>query len=90
MQSDEILSGEDSKDWWVNDPNEMLGPTSKRSTLAWKGTGKANDRDQDVRFCLTAIENKHPERLVTTSTSSHRKSKRPASSLQSPSATRAC
>jgi hypothetical protein len=65
-QSDEILCGEDSKDWWVNDPNEMLGPTSKRSTLAWKGTGKANDRDQDVRFCLTAIDNKHPDRLVTT------------------------
>ena len=65
-QSDEILNGEDSKDWWVNDPNEMLGPTGKRSTLAWKGTGKANGRDQDVRFCLTAIDNKHPERLVTT------------------------
>jgi hypothetical protein len=63
-QSDEILCGEDSKDWWVNDPNETLGPTSKRSTLGWKGTGKANDRDQDVCFCLTAIENKHPERQV--------------------------
>jgi hypothetical protein len=66
MQSDEILCGEDSKDWWVNDPKEMLGPSGKRSTLAWKGTGKANDRDQDVRFCLTAIDNKHPDRLVTT------------------------
>ena len=65
-QTDTILNGEDSKDWWVNDPNEMLGPTGKRSTLAWKGTGKANGRDQDVRFCLTAIDNKHPERLVTT------------------------
>lgn len=65
-QSDEVYCGEDSKDWWVNDPNEVLGPTSKRSTLAWKGTGKANDRDQDVRFCLTAIDNTHPERLVTT------------------------
>lgn len=65
-QIDTILNGEDSKDWWVNDSNEMLGPTGKRSTLAWKGTGKANGRDQDVRFCLTAIDNKHPERLVTT------------------------
>jgi hypothetical protein len=65
-QTDTILNGEDSKDWWVNDPNEVLGPTGKRSTLAWKGTGKANGRDQDVRFCLTAIDNKHPERLVTT------------------------
>jgi len=66
MQTDTILNGEDSKDWWVNDPNEELGPTGQRSTLAWKGTGKANGRDQDVRFCLTAIDNKHPERLVTT------------------------
>jgi hypothetical protein len=66
MQSDDVLCGEDSKDWWVNDPNEVLGPSGKRSTLAWTGTGKANDRDQDVRFCLTAIDNKHPDRLVTT------------------------
>lgn len=65
-QSDTILNGEDSKDWWVNDPNEVLGPSGKRSTLAWKGTGKASGRDQDVRFCLTAIDNKHPDRLVTT------------------------
>lgn len=65
-QSDEILCGDDSKDWWINDPNEKVGPDSKRSTLGWKGTGKANGRDQDVRFCMTAIENKHPERLVTT------------------------
>jgi hypothetical protein len=65
-QSDEILCGEDSKDWWVNDPNEELGPSSERSTLAWKGTGKARGRDQDVRFCLTAIDNLHPDSLVTT------------------------
>src|SRR5262249_18193831 len=66
IQNDEILCGDDSKDWWVNDPNEPLGPSGKRSTLAWTGTGKANDRAQDVRFCLTAIENKHPDRLVKT------------------------
>ena len=65
-QTDTIHSGEDSKDWWVNDPNEELGPTAKRSTLAWTGTGKANDRDQDVRFCLTAIDSLHPDSLVTT------------------------
>ena len=60
-QSDEILCGEDSKDWWVNDPNEELGPRANARRSAWKGTGKANDRDQDVRFCLTAIDNKHPD-----------------------------
>lgn len=65
-QTETILCGDDSKDWWVNDPNEALGPSGKRSTLAWTGTGKANDRDQDVRFCLTAIDNKHPDDLVST------------------------
>lgn len=65
-QRDVIVCGEDSKDWWVNDPNEALGPSGERSTLAWTGTGKANGRDQDVRFCLTAIDNKQPDRLVTT------------------------
>ena len=66
IQNDEILCGDDSKDWWINDPDEVPGPSGKRSTLAWTGTGKANDRDQDVRFCLTAIDNKHPDRLVKT------------------------
>ncbi len=66
IQSDEVLCGDDSKDWYVNDPNAALGPSAKRSTLAWTGTGNANGRDQEVRFCLTAIDNKHPERLVTT------------------------
>ena len=65
-QTDTISCGEDSKDWWVNDPNEELGPSGKRSTLAWTGTGKAGERDQAVRFCLTAIDNKHPDRLVST------------------------
>lgn len=65
-ESDEILCGEDSKDWWVNKPYEMIGPSGKRSTLAWTGTGKANERDQDVRFCLTAIDNKRPDRQVAT------------------------
>jgi hypothetical protein len=66
-QTDTILCGEDTRDWYINDPTEKeLGPTSKRSTLAWKGIGKSGMRDQEIRFCLTAIENKFPDRLVET------------------------
>jgi hypothetical protein len=66
-QTDTILCGEDSRDWYINDPKEKeLGPSSKRSTLAWTGKGKAGDREQAIRFCLTAIENKHPNRQVVT------------------------
>jgi hypothetical protein len=66
-QSDTILCGEDSRDWYINNPDEKeIGPSSKRSTLAWTGKGKAGDREQAIRFCLTAIENKHPDRPVAT------------------------
>ena len=66
-QTDTILCGEDSRDWYIHNPDEKeLGPSGKRSTLAWTGTGKAGEREQAIRFCLTAIENKHPERTVAT------------------------
>ncbi|MCI0361305.1 MAG: hypothetical protein L0211_22715 [Planctomycetaceae bacterium] len=66
-QTDTILCGEDSRDWYINNPYEKdLGPSSKRSTLAWTGKGKAGDREQAIRFCLTAIENKQPDRPVAT------------------------
>ncbi len=66
-QTETILCGEDSRDWYINNPYEKdLGPSSKRSTLAWTGTGKASGRDQAIRFCMTTIENKHPDRLVAT------------------------
>jgi len=66
-QTDTILCGEDSRDWYINDRDgKELGPSSKRSTLAWTGQGKAGDREQAIRFCLTALENKHPNRPVAT------------------------
>jgi len=65
QQTDAILSGADGHDWYVK-PTGPLGPTSKRSTLAWVGAGKAGERDQTIRFCMTAIENKHPDRVVET------------------------
>jgi hypothetical protein len=63
-QTEAILCGDDSRDWFVNEGEIMLGPSAKRSTLAWTGTGKAGGRDQAIRFCMTAIENKHPDLLV--------------------------
>ena len=65
-QTDAILCGEDTHDWFVKAGEKMPGPSAKRSTLAWTGTGKSGQRDQDIRFCLTAIENKYPDRLVET------------------------
>src|SRR5262245_1745630 len=65
-QTDEILCIDDSRNWYVGAGEKMPGPSAKRSTLAWTGTGKAGDRDQAIRFCMTAIENKHPDRLVAT------------------------
>jgi hypothetical protein len=66
-QTDTILCGEDTRNWYISDPNEKeLGPSGKRSTLAWTGKGKSGDREQAIRFCLTAIENKNPDRQVNT------------------------
>jgi len=64
--ADTVLCGDDARDWYVNKPNESLGPAGQRSTLAWVGEGKSGERDQKIRFCMTAIENKHPDRVVGT------------------------
>lgn len=64
--SDEIVCGDDARDWFVNNPDEPLGPSDSRSTLAWDGEGKMGDRMQAIRFCLTAVPNPHPDRVVTT------------------------
>jgi hypothetical protein len=65
-QSDKILCGADTLDWYVKEGEEKLAPSAKRSALAWTGTGKSGMRDQTVRFCITAIDNKYPERVVET------------------------
>src|SRR5262245_18278151 len=64
--TDAILCGHDTRNWFIPTGEKMLGPSGKRSTLAWTGTGKFKEHDQPIRFCLTEIENKHPERLVAT------------------------
>ncbi|HEX5105007.1 MAG TPA: hypothetical protein VFV87_14405 [Pirellulaceae bacterium] len=66
QQTITILCGEDTRDWYIKPGEKSRGPTGKRSTLAWTGTGKAGDRDQEIRFCPTAIDNKYPDRLVET------------------------
>ena len=65
-QTETIRCGDDSRDWFVKAGEKAPGPSAKRSTLAWTGTGKAGNRDQAIRFCMTAIENKHPDRVVAT------------------------
>jgi hypothetical protein len=62
--ADTILCGDDARDWFVGNPNEPLGPSGKRSTLAWKGEGKYENRPQLIRFCLSAIANPHPDKVV--------------------------
>lgn len=60
-----ILCGDDALDWFMPPPGDQpVQPTAERSTLAWFGEGTANGRPQHVRFCLTAVENPHPEREV--------------------------
>jgi hypothetical protein len=64
--SDTIVCGSDTRDWFANRAKSPLGPSGLRSTLAWIGDGKAGDRPQTIRFCLTAMENPHPDKEVTT------------------------
>jgi hypothetical protein len=65
-QTDAILCGEDTLDWYVKEGEEKLAPSAKRSALAWTGKGKSGMRDQTVRFCITEIDNKYKDRLVET------------------------
>src|SRR5262245_4686052 len=62
--TDAIVCGDDVRDWFSNGV-PPLGPSGARSTLAWEGEGKYGDRDQAIRFCLTAIANPHPDKDVT-------------------------
>jgi hypothetical protein len=62
--SDAIVCGKDVHDWFARQ-GAPLGPSGDRSTLAWNGDGKYGDRDQAIRFCLTAITNPHPDKEVT-------------------------
>jgi len=63
--SDTIECGKDVRDWFANRADATLGPSGPRSTLAWDGDGKAGDRTQAIRFCLTAIANPQPDKEVT-------------------------
>ena len=67
--SDTIRYLDDVRDWYYDASEEQLGPTGKRSALVWHGAsivenGAAPGGIQSLRFCLTAIENPHPDRKV--------------------------
>jgi len=64
--SDHILYGSDARDWFIKGTDDEIGPSGKRSTLAWAGEGLVNDRPQRIRFFLTVIANPHPEKTVQT------------------------
>jgi hypothetical protein len=63
--SDKILCGDDAREWYANRKILPLGPSGPRSTLAWDGDAKLEDGPQAIRFCLTAIANPHPGKVVT-------------------------
>jgi hypothetical protein len=67
--SDTIRYLDDVRDWYCYPDEKQPGPTSDRSALAWHGAtiieNGANPGDiQSLQFCLTAIENPHPDRKV--------------------------
>lgn len=67
---DTIRYGEDVRDWYGVPDEAEVGPTSGRSELAWLGEalteeGMVGRRPiQPLRFCLTAVTNPYPTRLV--------------------------
>lgn len=63
--TNQILYGQDVLDWYANRGKTVLGPTAKRSKLAWHGEADLGTRKQMLRFCLTAVENPFPGTTVT-------------------------
>lgn len=59
--TDHIVNGADLRDWYFKKDQPPAGPTGPRSTLAWSG---ADENGKWVRYCLTAVENPHPEVMV--------------------------
>ena len=64
--SDKILCGDDTRDWYADRKVLPMGPTGPRATLAWDVDAKHGGGTQTIRFCMTAIENPHPLKEVTT------------------------
>ncbi len=67
--SDTIRYMDDVRDWYCYPDEKQPGPTNDRSALVWHGAsimenGAAPGEIQSLRFCLTAIENPHPDRKV--------------------------
>jgi hypothetical protein len=59
-----ILYGEDVLDWYANGGRRIIGPSAARSKLAWHGEHDFGTRKQNLRFCMTAVENPQPASVV--------------------------
>lgn len=59
--------GADILDWMVSGHEEPLrSPYSTNSEIAWVGGRFSETQDNRLRFCLTALNNPHPDRQVAT------------------------
>lgn len=65
MASEKILCGEDVRDWYIKPDEKEIGPSGKRSVLAWEGKFERGKNVQKLRFCMTALENPYPKVEVT-------------------------
>jgi hypothetical protein len=64
--TNQMLYGEDVVDWVANSGGPVIGPSSKRSKLAWVGGSFSTTENRPLRLCLTAIENPRPSLEVKT------------------------
>jgi hypothetical protein len=62
--SDTIRCGADGLDWFVKSNESIVGPSSKRSVLAWQGESPYRDGKQMICYCLTRIDNPNPNQEV--------------------------
>jgi hypothetical protein len=60
-----LCFGDDFLDWKVS-PNEapLRTPSSNNSMLAWMGGEFSPTQKTRLRYCLTALDNPHPDRVV--------------------------
>ncbi len=62
-----LCFGADILDWMVGGNEEPLRtPSSPNSMMAWIGGQFSPTQKNRIRFCMTAVDNPHPERSVDT------------------------
>jgi len=64
--TNQLLYGVDMLDWNYKRGRTGFAPTGPNSQLAWVGGTATPGKKEPLRFCLTAIENPHPDLEVAT------------------------